>query len=110
MPYLGSVYTVIETPVYAGKVKRILTDDEREAFAVFVSQNPKAGRVVRGSGGVRKVRWAQTGSGKSGGIRVVYYNRLENGEIWLLTLYAKSDKSSIPAHELRMIKEVIDRD
>ena len=104
------MYTVIETPGYAGKVKRILTDDEREAFAVFIAQNPKAGPVVPGSGGVRKVRWAQKGSGKSGGARVIYYNRLGNGEIWLLTLYAKSDRSTIPAHELKMIKEVIDRD
>ena len=103
------MYTVIETPVYIGKVKRILTDDEREAFAVFIAQNPRAGSVVWGSGGIRKVRWAQKGSGKSGGARVIYYNRLENGEIWLLTLYAKSDRSTIPAHELKMIKEVIDR-
>jgi hypothetical protein len=77
---------------------------------VFIAQNPRAGSVVRGSGGVRKVRWAREGSGKSGGARVIYYNRLDNGEIWLLTLYAKSDRSTIPAHELRMIKEVIDRD
>lgn len=91
-------------------VLRILTEDEREAFAVFIAQNPRAGSVVRGSGGVRKVRWAREGSGKSGGARVIYYNRLDNGEIWLLTLYAKSDHSTIPAHELKMIKEVIDRD
>ena len=104
------MYTVIETPVYTGKVKRILTDGEREAFAVFIAQNPMAGSVVRGSGGVRKVRWAQIGSGKSGGARVIYFNRLRNGEIWLLTLYAKRDRSTIPAHELKMIKEVIDRD
>jgi hypothetical protein len=109
------VYTVIETPVYAGKVERILTDDEREAFAVFIAQKPMAGSVVRGSGGVRKVRWARKGKGKSGGARVIYYNRLENGEIWLLTIYAKSeyaksDRSTIPSHELKLIKEVIDRD
>ncbi len=110
MPYYLSVYTVIETPVYAGKVERILTDDERDAFAVFIAQKPMAGPVVRGSGGVRKVRWAQKGKGKSGGARVIYYNRLENGEIWLLTIYAKSDRSTIPSHELKLIKEVIDRD
>lgn len=77
---------------------------------MFIAQNPRAGRIVRGSGGVRKVRWAREGSGKSGGARVIYYNRLDNGEIWLLTLYAKSDRSTIPAHELKMIKEVFDRD
>ncbi len=65
------MYTVIETPVYTGKVKRILTDDEQDAFAVFIAQNPESGSVVRGSGGVRKVRWAQTGSGKRGGVRVI---------------------------------------
>jgi hypothetical protein len=110
LPYPYVVYTVIETPVYSGKVTRILTEDEREAFAVFIAQNPRTGSVVRGSGGVRKVRWAREGSGKSGGARIIYYNCLDNGEIWLLTLYAKSDRSTIPAHELRMIKEVIDRD
>jgi len=104
------VYTVIETPVYAGKVERTLTDDEREAFAAFIAQKPMAGSVVRGSGGVRKVRWARKGKGKSGGARVIYYNRLENGEIWLLTIFAKSDRSTVPSHELKMIKEVIDRD
>jgi len=104
------MYTVIETPVYISKVNGILTDDEREAFAVFIANNPKAGAVVRGSGGVRKVRWAQKGRGKSGGARVIYYNRLDDGAIWLLTLYAKGDRSTIPAHELRLIKEVIDRD
>ena len=104
------MYTVIETPVYADKVKGILTEDQREAFAVFIAQNPTAGSVVRGSGGIRKVRWAQKGRGKSGGVRVIYYNRLENGEIWLLTIFAKSNRPTIPAHELKLIKKVIDRD
>jgi hypothetical protein len=87
-----------------------LTDDEREIFAVFIAGNPNAGAVIRGSGGIRKVRWAQRGRGKSGGARVIYYNRLENGEIWLLTIYSKGDRSSIPAHELKVIKEAIDHD
>jgi hypothetical protein len=110
LPHYCFVYTVIETPVYAGKVKQTLNDDERESFAVFIAQNPSAGSVVRGSGGVRKVRWALKRSGKSGGSRIIYYNRLNDGEIWLLTLYAKSELSTIPAHELRMIKEVVDSD
>ena len=110
MPYVLYVYTVIETPVYSKKAKQILSEEERDAFAVYISKNPKVGVVVRGSGGVRKVRWALEGGGKSGGIRVIYFNRLEKGEIWLLTLYAKSDRSSIPPGELRLLKEVIDHD
>ena len=87
-----------------------MTVDEREAVAAFISANPMSGSVVRGTGGVRKVRWAQQGKGKSGGSRIIYYNRLANGEIWLLTIYAKGDRSTIPAHELRLIKEKIDDD
>lgn len=104
------MYTVVETPVYSAKVERILSDDEREAIAVFIARNPNAGSVVPGSGGVRKLRWTRKGQGKRGGARVIYYNRLYKGEIWLLTLYTKSERSIIPAHELKLIKEVIESD
>ena len=110
MPYVLYVYTVIETPVYSKKAEQILSEDERDAFAVYISKTPKAGVVVRGFGGIRKVRWALEGGGKSGGVRVIYFNRLEKGEIWLLTLYAKSERSSIPPRELRLLKEVIDHE
>ena len=70
-----TLYTVIETPMYSRQASRILKDDERDAIAAFVSLNPMAGNVVRGSGGIRKLRWAQYGKGKSGGARIIYYNR-----------------------------------
>jgi len=104
------MYTVIETPVYSSKVSGILTEDERDAFAAFIAANPKAGSVIRRSGGVRKVRWVQKGRGKSGGARVIYFNRLANGEIWLHTIYAKGGRSTVPAQELKLIKEAIDHD
>jgi mRNA-degrading endonuclease RelE of RelBE toxin-antitoxin system len=103
------VFTVIETPVFSKRAEELLSASERENFAVFISQNPTAGSIVRGSGGVRKVRWARSGYGKSGGVRVIYYNIPKTEEIWLLTLYAKNERSTIPGHELRLIKEVIER-
>ena len=109
MPYTCKVFTIIETPVFSRKSERLLTNSEREDFAVFISQNPTPGSVVRASGGVRKVRWVRSGSGKSGGVRVIYYNMLQQEELWLLTLYAKNEKSTIPAHELKLIKETIER-
>ena len=102
--------TVIETRTYSRKAEGLLNEDEREEFAVFISQNPSAGSVVRGSGGVRKIRWARTGSGKRCGVRVIYYNQLHHEEVWLLTLYAKTERSTIPAYELRLIKEAIERE
>ncbi|HPB90340.1 MAG TPA: hypothetical protein PLD80_02380 [Rugosibacter sp.] len=59
-------------------------------------------------GGVRKTRWGSTGRGKRGGVRVIYFNRLANGEIWLLLVYGKSMRENIPAHVLRQIKEEIE--
>ena len=67
-----------------------------------------AGDVIRGSGGVRKLRWGLAGRGKRGGIRVIYYLRSRQGEIWMLTLDAKNEVESIPGHVLRKIKEAID--
>ena len=70
-----------------------------------LAENPYAGDVVPGSGGVRKVRWRRKGQGKRGGVRIVYFIQLGNGLIWLLTLYAKSKKENIPAHILKILKE-----
>ena len=110
MPYSRDVFTVIETPIYSRKADNLLSEDEREEIAVFISQNPTAGSTVRGSGGVRKIRWARAGSGKRGGVRIIYYNQWQHEEVWLLTLYAKNERSTIPAHELRLIKEAIERE
>lgn len=74
----------------------------------WLAVRPDAGDVIRGSGGCRKVRWSRGGQGKSSGVRVIYYNRLANGEIWLLTMYAKSVRQTIPGKVLKKIREAID--
>ena len=68
---------------------------------------PDAGEVIRGSGGCRKVRWSREGKGKSSVVRVIY-NRLANGEIWLLTMYAKSVRQAISGKVWKKIREAID--
>ena len=73
----------------------------------FLLQYPESGKVVRGSGGVRKVRWAMAGKGKSGGVRVIYYFKKQDDEIWLLTIYSKNEVENIPAHVLREIAKEI---
>ena len=70
--------------------------------------NPEAGDIVRGSGGVRKVRWAPEGKGKSGGVRIMYYFKKSDDEIWLLTIYSKSEKAAIPGHILKKIAQEIE--
>ena len=66
------------------------------------------GDVISGSGGCRKVRWKRPGVGKRGGVRVIYYNRLTNGVIYLLLIYAKGVRDDIDANTLNKIRRTID--
>ena len=100
--------TIVETPLFSKLVFDYLTDDEFAEFQFFLAENPEAGDVVPGSGGVRKIRWARRGMGKSGGARIIYFNRLSSGEIWLLTIYAKAKQENAPAHILKAMKEAIE--
>jgi hypothetical protein len=97
--------TFVESPLFTRQVHDYLTDDEYGVFQAFLASNPEVGDVVRGSGGVRKMRWGRRGTGKSGGVRVLYFARTDAGEIWLLLIYAKSVVESMPAHILKALKE-----
>jgi hypothetical protein len=76
---MASMFTVIETPFFSKLWPDYWTETERAAFAVYLAENPIAGDVIAGSGGCRKVRWNLSGTGKSGGVRVIYFNRLAEG-------------------------------
>ncbi len=100
--------TFVETRLFTKLVQEYLSDDEYGALQQALVANPEAGDVIRGSGGVRKLRWGFAGRGKRGGIRVIYYLRSRHGQIWMLTLYAKNVAENIPAHVLKKIREEID--
>lgn len=97
--------TFVESPLFTKQVHDYLTDTEYGVFQEYLAANPYMGDVVRGSGGVRKIRWSRRGTGKSGGVRVLYFARIEAGQIWLLLIYAKSAVDSIPGHILKALKE-----
>ena len=100
--------TFVETKLFTRLVQQYLSDDEYGALQQALMANPEAGDLIRGSGGVRKLRWGLAGRGKRGGIRVIYFLRSRQGEVWMLTLYAKNEAESIPGHVLKKIKEEID--
>jgi hypothetical protein len=102
------MYTIVETPTFQEDADEIWTEEERGEFFAWLASNPECGRVVSGSGGCRKVRWSMPGTGKRGGVRVIYFNQLPSGEIWLLVIYSKSVRGNIPAHILKAIREAIE--
>ena len=100
--------TFVETKLFTELVLDYLSDDEYAAMQQFLVVNPEAGDVIPASGGVRKLRWGVAGRGKRGGLRVIYFLRRRNNEVWMLTLYAKNVADNIPAKVLKKIKEEID--
>lgn len=98
------MYTIIETDDFKINVQKHLTEDERLAFFTYLANNPFEGSVIRGGGGLRKIRWGTTGTGKSGGVRVIYYNLLENGEIYAVDIYIKTQKANLTQKELNKLK------
>lgn len=98
----------IEATAFTKHVYEYLSDDEYIGLQSFLLQYPEAGKIVPGTGGVRKVRWAISGKGKSGGVRVIYYFKRLDDEIWLLTIYRKSEVENIPSHLLRQIAKEIE--
>jgi len=103
--YTLLVFTFIESSAFERMRAAYLDDEEYAELQEFMMQNPEAGRIVRGSGGVRKLRWRRAGTGKRGGLRVIYFVRYRPNEFWMLALYAKSSRENVPAHILKQLKE-----
>lgn len=102
--------TFIETKLFSKLVVTYLPDDSYRQLQAALASDPEAGPLIPGSGGLRKIRWGVAGRGKRGGLRIIYYVRITQDEIWLLTLYPKNVAENIPAHVLRQIKQEIDNE
>lgn len=100
----------IETSSFTKHIGEYLNDDEYLGLQLFLVSHPEAGQIIKGTGGVRKLRWATGGKGKRGGARVIYFWRVSEHQIWMLTIYSKSERESIPLHILRQIAEEINHD
>jgi hypothetical protein len=102
-----NLITVAETEPFQRKVSRLLTEDEREELITYVSAFPKAGVLVQGTGGIRKLRWARSGSGKSGGVRVIYYFHNSEMPLYLLTLFGKNEKTNLSKAERNILSRAV---
>ena len=100
--------TVAQTSVFQKHAARSWSDDELDQFVNWIALNPLAGDVIPGSGGIRKVRWAASGRGKRGGARVIYFNVMKQGTIWLLMVYTKAKFDNLPLRLLKELKNEID--
>jgi len=95
-----------ETPLFARQAADVWSDAEREEFVNFIARYPEAGDVIPDTGGVRKVRWARSGSGKRGGARVIYFYHDAGRPLYLLMVYAKARQENLTADEKRAVRKL----
>lgn len=98
----------VETPIFTALVLELLSDDEYSEFQQFLIADPQVGDVIKGTGGLRKVRWAAGGKGKRGGVRVIYYVVDEAGQVRLLLIYKKGIQDDLTAAQRKQLKAIKD--
>ncbi|QIW15410.1 hypothetical protein A4G20_03220 [Pasteurellaceae bacterium RH1A] len=98
------MYTIIEHIKFQQKARAIWTEDERLAFFSYIAQYPLAGDVIPHAEGLRKIRWQANGKGKRGGVRVIYFNLLEDGVIIMMDIYAKNEKENLSSQDVKKLK------
>lgn len=103
--------TVAETAPFQKKIAKLLSIEEKADLVTYLAEQPSAGVLVQGTGGIRKLRWSRSGSGKSGGVRVIYYYHSEIMPLYLLAAFGKSEKANISAEEklllAKSVKELV---
>jgi len=98
---------VVATLGYDRRARKLLTRAERTAVELEIALAPTAWPVIRGTGGARKARASRGGRGKSGGARIIYYVVSRRGVIFLIDVYAKSEKENLSDAESREIRKLV---
>jgi mRNA-degrading endonuclease RelE of RelBE toxin-antitoxin system len=99
-----------ETSIFTRQVAELLGDEELTALQWMLMNDPERGDIIRGSGGLRKLRWAGSGRGKRGGLRIIYYWHVPGETILFLFAYPKNEQSDLTPAQIRVLKSIIDQD
>jgi len=98
----------VETKLFSKKLPSHLADDEYRELQEFMLKTPDFGDIIKGGGGVRKLRWKTEGRGKRGGVRIIYYLELSESRFLMLTLYAKNELVDLSPNEIKLLKKIVE--
>ncbi len=107
MPHIHHLMNLYFTRTYERAIRKLLTEEAREEMEAAIIAAPDAAPVIRGTGGIRKLRWAGSGRGKRGGIRAIYFWHTGPGAIYMLTAYAKADRDDLSPADRRALMRVV---
>lgn len=97
---------IIETPLFTKTIDSLISEEEFRKLQGELIENPEKGKIIQGTGGARKLRFAVSGTGKSGGIRVIYYYKVDD-MIFLLLAYKKNKQDNLTEDQKKILKELI---
>jgi len=99
---------IVEAKAFTARVGDLLEEDEYRLLQLELVQRPTAGRVIPGTGGLRKLRWALGGRGKRGGARVIYFWHAESERILMLFVYPKNEREDLAATQRKALKAIVE--
>lgn len=99
--------TVAETPLFRARAERILTEDELTDLISYLAVNPTAGKVIPGTGGLRKLRVGAHGKGTRGGARVIFYTYDTNHPVLAILVYGKGESDDLSAESKRLLSKMV---
>jgi len=97
---------IIETPIFTKEIIKLLSDDSYRLMQQELILRPEAGALIKGSGGLRKIRWAESCKGKRGGIRIIYYYDPPE-TIYMLYPYRKSAQKDLTVSQIKILKKIV---
>jgi mRNA-degrading endonuclease RelE of RelBE toxin-antitoxin system len=97
----------IETPIFTKLVIDLISDDEYRKLQLALVLRPEAGKLISGSGGLRKIRWKSGGSGKRGGLRVIYFWDVPMDIIYMLLIYKKNKQEDLTPNQLKTLRNLV---
>lgn len=100
--------TIVELPEYRKQAERIFSEEERADLLAHLAEHPKAGDLILGTGGIRKLRWARSGMGKSGGGRAIYYYHSDTIPLFMLSAYGKNERANLSKAERNELAKLVD--
>ena len=109
MAYHKSRMVIVETQLFTKLVKELMSDEDYRALQEALVNRPDAGDLIRGSGGLRKIRWSLEGTGKSGGVRAIYYWVVSDDHIRMLYVYPKGKQDNLTPEQLKQLKAIVER-
>lgn len=98
---------IIETSIFTKRISTLLNDEEYRTLQNYLVDMPGSGKIIQGSGGIRKVRWSASGRGKRGGERIIYYWAARRSQIFRLYAYAKNERDDLTKVQLLTLRKAV---